>query len=205
MKLVVGLGNPGPKYETTRHNVGFLAADRLVDRWKAQGPVNKNQAEVYQASIAGEQVLIIKPQTYMNLSGRSVAPLFTFYKCSVDDLIVIHDELDLKPMALRLKTGGGTGGHNGLKSIEECLGNGQNGYHRVRVGVGHPRELGLRMSPADYVLGQYTNDELEQLDPLLDRVANAIELVIAGNIKKAMTEYNRDPVEDTDKRPDKSK
>src|SRR4051794_16113943 len=138
MKIVVGLGNPGPKYETTRHNVGFLAVDRLIDEWKATGPASKHQGEVYQADVRGEKVLLVKPETFMNLSGRCVAPLMVFFKCKPSDLIVIHDDLDLIPFALRIKTGGGTGGHNGLKSLDESLGAGQNGYHRIRIGIGHP-------------------------------------------------------------------
>ncbi|MBC7691177.1 MAG: aminoacyl-tRNA hydrolase [Methylotenera sp.] len=191
MKLVVGLGNPGPKYETTRHNVGFLAIDRLVERWRATGPVDRNQAEVYQAKVGSEQVLLIKPMTFMNLSGKSLGPLFTFYKCKPEDVIVIHDELDLLPITLRLKAGGGSGGHNGLKSIAEHIGTDNIGYYRVRLGVGHPRMFNMRMSPADYVLGQFTNDELKRLDPLLDQAAQAIEWVIDGNIRKAMNEFNR--------------
>ena len=191
MKLVVGLGNPGPKYETTRHNVGFLAIDRLVERWKATGPVSKYKAEIYQGSVAGEQVLLIKPQTFMNLSGQSVAPIFTFYKCVADDVIVLHDDLDLKPISMRLKTGGGAGGHNGLKSMDECLGAAQNGYHRVRLGIGHPTALSLRIAPVDYVLQNFTDDELVRLDPLLNQVGQAIELIIGGQMKKAMNEFNR--------------
>ena len=191
MKLVVGLGNPGPKYETTRHNVGFLAIDRLIDRWKATGPVLKNKSEIYQTTVRGEQVLLIKPQTFMNLSGQSVAPIFSFYKCVADDVVVIHDDLDLKPISFRLKTGGGTGGHNGLKSLDECLGAANNGYHRLRMGIGHPAALSLRIAPVDYVLQNFTDDELTRLDPLLDQVGQAVELIVSGQMKKAMNEFNR--------------
>jgi PTH1 family peptidyl-tRNA hydrolase len=197
MKLVVGLGNPGSKYETTRHNVGFLAIDRLVEKWKAQGPSLKNQGEVYQASLLGEKILLVKPQTFMNRSGLCVAPLFQFYQCDASDLIVIHDDLDLGPLVLRLKTGGGAGGHNGLKSIDESLGKNLNGYHRVRIGIGHPARLEnsprdwSKLSPADYVLMPFTDDELSRLDPLLDEVSEAIEEVIQGKIQAAMTRVHR--------------
>ncbi len=193
MKIVAGLGNPGPKYETTRHNVGFLAIDRLVDRWKASGPVIKNQAELYQANVDGQSVYLVKPLTYMNLSGRSIAPLFTFYRCAPQDLVVIHDDLDLPAMALRLKTGGGTGGHNGLKSIDECLGKEMNRYHRVRIGIGHPSlsEQTRAMSPADYVLKPFSDFELQELDPILEDVAGAVEEILQGNIQKAMNQYHR--------------
>lgn len=191
MKIVVGLGNPGPKYETTRHNVGFLAADRLIERWKAQGPAQKNQGEVYTCTLGGEKVLIIKPQTYMNLSGRCVAPLFEFYKCEPSDLVVIYDELDLKPLSFRLKTGGGAGGHNGIKSLDDSLGSGKLSYHRVRIGIGHPRSLNLPLEPGDYVLQQLSDRELEGLDPLLDQVGDAVEMVLRGEVQKAMTQYNQ--------------
>ncbi len=201
MKLVVGLGNPGLKYETTRHNVGFLAIDRLIERWKAQGPQIKNQGEIYQATVQGEKVLLVKPQTFMNRSGICVAPIFQFYQCAASDLIVIHDELDLNPLVLRLKTGGGAGGHNGLKSIDESLGKNLNGYHRVRIGIGHPARLPAdadgsrrdwsRMSPADYVLMPFSDQELSELDPLLDEAAGAIEEIIQGKVQAAMTRVHR--------------
>ncbi len=191
MKLVVGLGNPGPKYETTRHNAGFLALDRLIDRWSARGPTQKYQAELYQAEVKGEKVGLLKPQTFMNLSGRSVGPAFGFYKCAPKDLIVIYDELDLKPLSFRLKQGGGAGGHNGIKSIDESLGAGQTDYLRVRIGIGHPRALNLPIQPVDYVLQQFSDEELRGLDPLLDQVADAVERLITGDVTNAMTQYNR--------------
>ena len=187
MKIVAGLGNPGPKYETTRHNAGFLLLDRLIDRWSATGPVAKNEAETWNASVKGEKVILVKPQTYMNLSGRSVGPLFQFFKCEPEDLIIAHDDVDLEPLTMRVKTGGGTGGHNGLKSVDEAIGKANNGYHRVRIGVGkHPR-----IPTPDWVLKQFTNTELKDLDLLLDRAAEAVELLIEGKAKEAMNEYNR--------------
>ncbi len=192
MKIIAGLGNPGAKYETTRHNVGFLALDRLVDSLKATGPITKNQAEVYQAKVAGEPVLLIKPQTFMNLSGRSVGPLFGFYKCEPQDLIVIHDDLDLAPGSLKLKTGGGSGGHNGLRSIDECLGAGKTGYHRVRIGIGQAfLPSGKRMPAETYVLQPFTDGELGELDALLDKVAQASVLLVRGETTQAMNEFNR--------------
>ena len=151
MKLVVGLGNPGPQYETTRHNVGWLALDRMIDDWKAVGPKVQNNAEVFQARVGSEQVLLVKPLTFMNLSGRAVAPLVSFFKCEPSDIVVLQDEVDLKPLTFRLKSGGGSGGHNGLKSLDESLGS--NAYHRVRIGVGHPRDFNPRMDTANWVLG----------------------------------------------------
>ncbi|MEO5970780.1 MAG: aminoacyl-tRNA hydrolase [Bdellovibrionia bacterium] len=203
MKIIAGLGNPGPKYEVTRHNIGFLAIDRLVDCWSASGPTSKYQGELYQATYKGEKVILVKPQTFMNLSGRTIAPLFSFYQCTPSDLIVIHDDLDLDPMVLRLKTGGGAGGHNGLKSIDECLGKDNTGYHRVRLGIGHPSrpviesEQGAekaprngRISPADYVLQCYGDEELTRLDPLLDDVVDVVGMILQGQIKTAMNQYH---------------
>lgn len=190
MKLIVGLGNPGPKYETTRHNVGFLALDRLIDGWSAEGPIKKFEGEVFQTLRQGESVLLVKPQTFMNLSGKCVGPLFRFYRLNPADLIVIHDDLDLLPMSIRIKQGGGTGGHNGLKSLDEHLGKEQTDYFRIRIGIGHPASLGLRNSPVDYVLEQYKDDELQKLDTLLDEVSQAIELLLTGDSGKAMTQFN---------------
>jgi len=191
MKLVVGLGNPGPKYELTRHNVGFLAVDRLIDRWKAEGPQNRSQAEVYSARVAGEQVLLVKPQTFMNLSGRAVAPIATFYKVEPADIIVIHDEVDLAPLSFRLKAGGGAGTHNGLRSLDECLGAGKTGYIRVRIGIGQPLlPSGRRVSAEKHVLEAFTDDELQGLDPVLDGVADAVELTLRGELARAMNRFN---------------
>lgn len=193
MKIIVGLGNPGPKYETTRHNVGFLAIDRLIDRWKATGPVTKFQSEIYQTNWNQEKIYLIKPQTFMNLVGQSVGPLVEFYQPSPHDLIVIHDDLDLKPMSFRIKTGGGTGGHNGLKSIDAVLGKERTDYHRIRIGIGHPSslEVPVRISPASYVLQPFSLEELNQLDSLLDQVSEAVELILKGQIRTAMNEFHR--------------
>ncbi len=188
MKLVVGLGNPGRQYETTRHNVGFLAIDLLAERFKAGAFADRERGEVAQCDVGSERVLLIKPQTFMNLSGRCVAPIARFFKVDPADILVIHDEVDLEPLSLRLKSGGGSGGHNGLKSLDEHLGS--NAYQRVRIGVGHPRVLGLRQDAADWVLGQFTDEELKGLDPLLDRVAEAVEHAIRTDIKSAMNKFN---------------
>lgn len=200
MKIVAGLGNPGPKYETTRHNAGFLAVDRLADAWGARGPNKEGETEVFQATVAGEKVILVKPLTYMNNSGRSIGPLYKFFKCTPDDLIVIHDELDLKPLTFRLKSGGGAGGHNGLKSIDQHLGAGSTGYHRIRIGVGKPgmvigpedAKINPLISTVDYVLQPFTDDELNRLDRLLDDVVQAAELLIRGESKQAMNQFNRE-------------
>ena len=187
MKLFVGLGNPGPKYETTRHNVGFLALDRLIDHWKAQGPIQQNQGEIYQTSVNNEKILLIKPKTFMNLSGKCVGPIFHFYKCQPSDLTIVHDDLDLKPLQLRIKTGGGTGGHNGLKSIDETIGEKNTGYHRIRIGIGRSDIL----SATDHVLQLFSDQELKQMDSILEKTAEIATLILQGKISEAMNQYNR--------------
>jgi peptidyl-tRNA hydrolase, PTH1 family len=194
MKIIAGLGNPGYQYEATRHNVGFMAIDHLVDAWKATGPRLENRAEVWQAEVCGEKVLLMKPQTFMNRSGRSIAPVFQFYKLQPSDLIVIHDELDLPPVTLRVKTGGGNGGHNGLRSIEAELGKENNDYHRLRIGIGKPAtnpHVPSQMSGSDFVLGVLTQPECDALASTLDDVLKCSELLIQGKAKEAMNEFNR--------------
>lgn len=195
--MIAGLGNPGLQYETTRHNVGFLAIDRLIDRWNATKASLKYQSQLFTANVDGEKILLVKPQTFMNLSGRSVGPLCQFYQIPPEDLIVIHDDLDLPPLTLRLKTGGGAGGHNGLKSIDEHLGKDKNSYHRIRIGIGSPRGISegadSRMDVADYVLQPFSKNELKSLDPVLDDVADAAEEIFRGKITAAMNKYHRQP------------
>lgn len=175
MILVVGLGNPGPEYARNRHNIGFMAVDDLVRRhsfgpWRA-----KFQGELAEGTIGGVKVLALKPQTYMNLSGQSVAAAARFLKISVDDVIVVHDELDLPPGRLRVKRGGGAGGHNGLKSIDQHLGA---TYRRVRLGIGHP---GDRDRVAEYVLHDFPKADQSWLDPLIEAVGEAFPLLLDGN------------------------
>ncbi len=191
MKLIIGLGNPGPKYETTRHNIGFLALDYLVDQWKATGPLIKNQAEYWQCTIEGESALLIKPQTFMNLSGRSIAPFYQFYKCTPKDVIVIYDELDIPPNEMRFKVGGSSGGHNGLKSMDECLGGENTDYVRVRLGIGHPRNFNPNIDVSDWVLGKIPNSQWDGLSDLFSKTEEGIRLVLKDDIKKAMALFHR--------------
>lgn len=202
MKIIAGLGNPGPQYEMTRHNIGFLAVDRLIDQWQASGPVSKFGGHLYQAKWQGESLILIKPQTYMNLSGRCIGPLMHFYNCEPEDLVVIHDDLDLHPFALRIKTGGGTGGHNGLKSIDESLGKEGTKYHRIRIGIGHPstndqnsqsfqRSQRSMIPTADYVLQAFDDSELKLLDSVLTDVVDAAQEILLGHIQEAMNKYHR--------------
>ena len=151
MKLVVGLGNPGEGYARTRHNVGFLVADRLALALGSPFTVRKFAAELAEGRAGPEKVWIMKPQTYMNHSGEAVGPALHFWKLGLEDLVVVHDDLELEPFRVQLKVGGGHGGHNGLKSLNAHVGSAE--YARVRVGVGRPPPM---TDPADYVLGRWS-------------------------------------------------
>jgi peptidyl-tRNA hydrolase, PTH1 family len=175
MQLVVGLGNPGSEYARNRHNIGFMAVDTLVRRHSFSPWRTKFQGEIADGSIDGEKVVVLKPMTYMNLSGQSVAAAARFLKIPVEDILVLHDELDLAPNRFRVKRGGGAGGHNGLKSIDSHLG--QN-YRRVRLGIGHP---GDKDRVADYVLHDFAKSEAVWLEPLLDAVSDAFPLLLRGD------------------------
>ncbi len=195
MKLIVGLGNPGRKYEITRHNIGFLFIDYLVDEWRATSLPNKYKADLYSANIGSEKILLMKPQTYMNLSGESVGPAFGFYKCTPEDLIVIHDELDIKNLNFKIRLGGGTAGHNGLKSVNANVGAKNQNYHRIRMGIGRPEhqlDPNIRqMAPVDYVLSAFSQDELDEYFKNFLDIKKAIELIIRGKTTDALNRYNR--------------
>ncbi|MEM9221991.1 MAG: aminoacyl-tRNA hydrolase [Pseudomonadota bacterium] len=175
MKLVVGLGNPGANYARNRHNVGFMAVDRIHERWSGGPWRRKFQSMVAEATVHGDRVMFLKPQTYMNESGRAVSEASRFYKVSLADIVVIHDEIDLPPGRFRMKTGGGTGGHNGLKSITAHM---RDGYRRLRVGVGHP---GRKEMVPGYVLHDFASADDEWLDPLLGTFAEFAPLLIRGD------------------------
>ncbi len=163
--LVVGLGNPGPEYVTTRHNVGFIAVDSLTGSgadWHAE----KN-ALTYKVEIDGRKFIFAKPQTFMNDSGRAVLALMTFYKIPLENLVVIHDDMDLPNGKLRIKIGGGSAGHNGIKSIDASVGN---EYKRIRIGIGHPRDFESPMDPSDWVLGRFTDAQLKEIKSAIDEI-----------------------------------
>lgn len=179
--LVVGLGNPGPRYETTRHNVGFLVADILADRIGAGFKVHKKSgADVTTGRLGGRSVVLAKPRTYMNESGRHVGPLAKFYSIAPADVVVIHDELDIDFGRIRLKFGGGEGGHNGLRSIASALGT--KDFQRVRIGVGRPPG---RQDPAAFVLENFNSKERPELDTILEQAADATELLLQYGVEAA--------------------
>lgn len=163
--LVVGLGNPGPEYTRTRHNVGFMAVARLAGdgaRWKLE-----KKARTTSQNIDGHRVIFAMPQTYMNLSGAAVLALMTFYKIPLENLVVIHDDMDLAPGTLREKIGGGSAGHNGIKSIDAAVGR---DYRRIRIGIGHPRDFDLNMDPADWVLGRIDDEQMRRISDAIDSI-----------------------------------
>lgn len=186
MKLVVGLGNPGEEYARTRHNVGFLVADRLAALARARFTAQKFAAELAEARLGPERVYIMKPQTFMNASGEAVGAALRFWKLGLEDLVVVHDDLELEPFRVQLKVGGGHGGHNGLKSVNAHAGGPD--YARVRIGVGRPPPV---MDPADYVLGRFAKGDEGQLDECLDRATEAARLAVELGAEKAMNRVNR--------------
>lgn len=184
-RLIVGLGNPGPEYEATRHNVGFWFVDQLADKLKISlAPQGKFYGR---AGRAGE-LWLLQPTTYMNRSGQSVAALANFYKISPAEILVIHDELDLPPGGIRLKQGGGNGGHNGLKDIQAKLGTPD--FWRLRLGIGHPRTLGLSQQVADFVLHQPRKEELPDIEHALARCLLAWPKLSAGDFAGAQQQLH---------------
>lgn len=179
--LVVGLGNPGPQYETTRHNLGFLVADVLADRIGAGFKVHKKSgAEVTTGRLGGKSVVLAKPRTYMNESGRQVGPLARFYSVAPADVILLHDELDIDFGRIRLKFGGGIAGHNGLRSVGQSLGT--NDFGRVRLGIGKPPG---RQSGASFVLENFNSRERPELGVFLEQSADATEMLIRDGLEPA--------------------
>lgn len=186
MRLVVGLGNPGSRYARNRHNIGFMAIEAIARRHRAAGFRNRFKGELAEVSIGGERVLLLKPQTFMNASGESVGEVARFFKLLLSDIIVIHDEIDLRPGKLRVKRGGGNAGHNGLRSIDALLGP---DYWRVRIGVGHP---GIKELVQPYVLQNLPDEERKAwVEPLLAAVAETVPLLVSGAPDAFMSEVAR--------------
>lgn len=182
VQMIVGLGNPGPKYEQTRHNVGFVFVDELVRSKGASFKLeSKFHGEVCKISLAGNDVWLLKPNTFMNLSGKSVAALAGFYKIAPESILVVHDELDIPPGQLRLKRGGGHGGHNGLRDMIAQLGSKE--FLRLRVGIGHP---GHSRDVSDYVLGKASPDERIEIAAAVDEALRTLPLILEGEMQAAM-------------------
>ena len=186
--LIVGLGNPGRQYNGTRHNVGFETADLLIDQYHIDGPTRFRKSLIGKGRIGGERVIIMKPMTYMNLSGEAVREGIDYYHIDPSShLIVIVDDVDLEPGHLRIRERGSAGGHNGLKSIIQHLGNGD--FIRVRIGVG------AKPSPdadlANHVLGHPTGEDRDEIRDAMERAADATACIITEGVQRAMNSYNR--------------
>lgn len=174
MLLFVGLGNPGSRYEGNRHNIGFMAMDAIARVHKAAPWRRKFQSDVTEATIGGDKVILLKPETFMNESGRAVQEAQKFYKIELGDILAFHDELDLPPGKLRIKTGGGNAGHNGLRSMTECCGN---EYRRIRLGIGHP---GHKDAVHKFVLSDFSKSDRAWVQDLCDAVADHVPLLVKG-------------------------
>ncbi len=186
MRLVVGLGNPGSRYARNRHNIGFMAVDWVARRHAFPAFRGRFKGEITEGTIGAARLLMLKPQTFMNESGEAVLAAMSFYKIPPGEIVVIHDELDLKPGKLRVKRGGGNAGHNGLRSIDALIGP---DYWRIRLGIGHP---GIRELVQPYVLQNFTQDEgKDWVAPLLDAVAESIGLIVEGTPDAFMSEVAR--------------
>lgn len=185
MKLIVGLGNPGDKYARHRHNVGFMAVERIAERHRF-GPWRKRfQGYASDGDLDGTKVLLLKPDTYMNESGRAVGEAARFLKLATSDIVVVHDELDLLPGKLKVKSGGGNAGHNGLRSITAHL---DNDYTRVRIGIGHP---GVKELVQAWVLHDFSREDQAWLEPLLDAISDAAPRLAAGDAARFLTDVAR--------------
>jgi len=186
MKLLVGLGNPGDKYAGNRHNIGFMALDRIVQRHSFGPWRSKFTGQLCEGLINGDKVLALKPETFMNESGRAVQAAARFYKVSVADVIVFHDELDIAFAKVKVKVGGGHGGHNGLRSIDAHLGK---EYHRVRLGIGHP---GSKEQVHSHVLGDFAKADIPTLDKMLTNVCDHVGALISEKPTDFMNKYALD-------------
>jgi PTH1 family peptidyl-tRNA hydrolase len=191
MWLIVGLGNPGPKYGGNRHNVGFMAVDALHDRFTFPAWKNKFNAEISEGKFEGldEKILLVQPQTFMNVSGEAVQAAASFYKVPASQIVVFHDDLDLAALKVKVKQGGGAGGHNGLASLDQHIGK---EYWRVRLGIGHPgiHEPNKAELVSNYVLSDFSKDEKRAVEPMLDKLAKAFPAFISEAPEKFLTYFH---------------
>jgi peptidyl-tRNA hydrolase, PTH1 family len=185
MRLIVGLGNPGARHAGNRHNIGFMAAAAIARRWGFPPFRSRFKGEVSEGTIAGAKRLLLLPQTFMNASGEAVLAAMSFYKIAPAEIVVIHDELDLRPGKVRVKKGGGSAGHNGLRSIDALIGQ---AYWRVRLGIGHP---GIKELVYPYVLQNFAGDERGWVGKLVDAVAETLPLLLDGAPDAFMSEVAR--------------
>ncbi len=202
MKLIVGLGNPGPKYQLTRHNIGFLLIDAMVERFAGSRAYKSEfKAETQKIKVGDEQVIVCKPQTFMNLSGESVQPLMKFYNLTMRDLLLVQDEVDVPFGQMRFQVKRGHGGHNGIRNIHQMLGG--DDYARLRLGVGRPpvyvndagEKVGVAMEVHEWVLNNFSKTEMNHMGEFLDLAIKGSEIWVAKGAAQAATEYNSKAVE----------
>jgi PTH1 family peptidyl-tRNA hydrolase len=190
IRLIVGLGNPGPEYEQTRHNAGFWLVDNLANSLPGIRLQRETrfQALVAKSTIAGHEVWLLEPQTFMNRSGQSVGALARFYKIGADEILVVHDELDLSPGVAKMKKGGSAGGHNGLKDITAALGT--QDYWRLRLGIGHPRTQASQQAVADYVLHRPRKEEQVLIEEAIEKSLRVLPLLYEGKFDAALLQLH---------------
>ena len=187
IKLIVGLGNPGSKYAKTRHNAGFWFVDAMLNQYAGSfKPENKFSGELAKTTLGGQSVYLLKPTTFMNRSGLAAHQLSSFYKIPAEEILVVHDELDLEPGTVRLKSGGGHGGHNGLRDLHTQIGK---NYWRLRLGIGHP---GDRNQVVDYVLSKPSKNDDIAIHNSIDQALAVIEEIVTGDMQKAMNTLHSD-------------
>lgn len=184
MKLVVGLGNPGREYDNTRHNVGFMAIDRIVSALGLSFDRNKFNGSYCTGIISGEKIIFLKPLEYMNLSGNVIRRFIDFFDISFSDILIIHDDLDMDVGRIKLRPRGGSGGHNGLKNIESNLGTQE--YSRVKIGISNNKKYDTK----DYVLGKFSKDELDIMNKTFDMIPDLFNDYLSMNFDKLMNKYN---------------
>lgn len=184
MKIIVGLGNPGKEYRNTRHNIGYMVLEEIARRYPIEKQESKFDAVIGQIRINGEKILLVKPLTYMNLSGQSVQPLIHWHKLDIQDMMVIYDDMDLPLGTIRMRASGGSGGHKGIKSIIDRMATSE--FARTRIGIGRPADR----EAAEWVLGRFSPAEKEQIEQTVKRAADAVERWINSGIIEAMNAYN---------------
>jgi len=186
MKLIVGLGNIGKEYSQTRHNIGFMVADKIADKFSCSFSKEERHATAAEFRLMGEKILILKPTTYMNESGQAVGEYARFYNVAPEDIAVIHDDMDLELGHLRIRKNGSSGGHNGIKSIQSHLGT--DSFPRFRIGIGHP--LHQKEVVIDHVLTKFSGDEKKFIEPAIDNAAQAVEAWLTEDIESVMNKFN---------------
>jgi aminoacyl-tRNA hydrolase len=185
MKLIVGLGNPGKQYENTRHNIGFMILDELAKSWGVSFDKNKFNAEYAITHYNGEKYILVKPTTYMNLSGEALRKFYDYFEIDIEDILVIYDDLDTKTANFKLKAKGSSGGHNGIKSIISHLGTEK--FNRLKIGIDRPTPP---MKVVDYVLGRFSKDEMVEIEKIYSKSINCIEDFSKMNFVELMNKYN---------------